>query len=597
MSEAAGDRYVLGTVLRRRAEVALAQGRLDAAGALLAQAARHAADLGLRKEQGHVLRVQAQLAAARSDQNSALDLSARSVATLEPLGDTFDLALARLHRGRLLVELDRSEEALPLLQAAVHTFRRLAVVAEAEEGGRLLYRLEIRVDRSAALAQRLDGLASLDLAPVRFVERALGLLCDNLRYERGAILVRGRPVAVRGQPDLSGLPVHDAVLSQTDRELFLPVRLDRRLLGVVWLRREVPLPVRIDRDRLGLVSRALAPHLAKLRELVSDSVHAMGIPGLRFRGVIGRNRDVLELLADVARFAATDVPVLIRGESGTGKELVARAIHESGPRADHPFITVNCAAVPESLLEAEFFGVEAGAATGVVARPGKFELAHTGTVFLDEIGDMSPSLQAKLLRVIEDKTVTRVGGATSTLVDARVVAATNMDLEARALSGQFRSDLLYRLNTVMHTIPPLRQRREDLPALADYLIAGAAQKYGRPARRASKEVMALFAEAPWPGNVRQLKHVVERAVILACGETIELADLPRELRQSFGPASASRPTVTVRGERRRAADEAERVALIEALDRANGNATRAAKLTGCSRTNFYRLLRKHHISR
>jgi len=596
LSESARDRYVLATVCRRRAEVALAQGRLAAVGELLAQAARHAADLGLQIEQGHVLRVQAQLAAARSDLNSALDLSARSVATLEPLGDTFDLALTRLHRGRLLIDLGREEEAQSMLQTAVRTFRRLSVVAEAEETGRLLYRLEIRVDRNAALAQRLAGLASLDLAPDRFVERALSILCDNLRFEQGAILVHGRPVALRGQPDLSGLSGRRAMPTQTDRELLLPVRLDRRLLGIMWLGRKVPLQAPIDPDQLDLVSRALAPHLIKLKELASESAQAQEIPGLRFRGVIGRNRDVLDLLADVARFAATDVPVLIRGESGTGKELVARALHESGPRADRPFVTVNCAAVPESLLEAEFFGVEEGAATGVAARPGKFELAHTGTIFLDEVGDMSSSLQAKLLRVIEDKTVMRVGGAKATLVDARVVAATNMDLEARALERQFRYDLLYRLNMVMHTIPPLRQRREDLPALTDYLIARAAQKYRRPARRASNEVLALFAEAPWPGNIRQLKHVVERAVILARGETIEIADLPPELRQSRGPTSLSRPAVTVRGERRRAADEAERAALIEALDRANGNATMAAKLTGCSRTNFYRLLRKHHIS-
>jgi DNA-binding NtrC family response regulator/tetratricopeptide (TPR) repeat protein len=597
LSESAGDRYVLATICRHRAEVALAQGRLDAVGELLARAARHAADLSLRKQQGEVLRVQALLAAARAQTGQALELFEMSEAMLEPLGDTFELGLTRLQHGRLLVEFGWSEQALPLLQVAARTFRRLSVVTEAEEANRLLYQLDMRTGRDAALAQRLDGLASLDLAPDHFVERALGILCDNLRFEQGAILVHGRPVAVRGQPDLSGLPVRRALLSQTDRELLLPVRQDRRLLGIMWLERKGPLPVRIDPGQLDLVSRALAPHLIKLTELARESAPAGEIPGLRFRGVIGRNRDVLDLLADVARFAATDVPVLIRGESGTGKELVARALHESGPRADHPFITVNCAAVPESLLEAEFFGVEEGAATGVAARPGKFELAHTGTIFLDEVGDMSPSLQAKLLRVIEDKTVMRVGGSKATLVDARVVAATNMDLEARALERQFRYDLFYRLNTVMHTIPPLRWRREDLPALTDYFIARTAQEYGRPARRASNEVLALFAEAPWPGNIRQLKHVVERAVILARGETIEIADLPPELRQSHGPTSLSRPAVTMRDERRRAADEAERAALLEALGRANGYAPAAAKLAGYSRTHFYRLMRKHHISR
>ncbi|HTW92347.1 MAG TPA: sigma 54-interacting transcriptional regulator [bacterium] len=595
LSESAGDRCVLATICRRRAEVALAQGRLAAAGELLAQAAHHATDLNLRKEQGQVLRVEAGLAAARHDTAPALDLFARSEAVLEPLGDTFDLALTRLLRGSLLVDLGREGEAQTMLQTAARTFRRLGVVAEAEEAGRLLYRLEMRADSNAALAQGLAGLAALDLTPEQFIERALLILCDNLRFEQGAVLVRGRPVALRGQPDLSGLSGRRAALSQTDVELLLPVRQDRRLLGILWLGRSVPLPARMEPDLIDAVSRALAPQFIRLRELGSESNPASEIPGLRFRGVIGRNRDVLDMLADVARFAATDVPVLIRGESGTGKELVARALHESGPRADRPFITVNCAAVPESLLEAEFFGVEEGAATGVAARPGKFELAHTGTIFLDEIGDMSSTLQSKLLRVIEDKTVTRVGGAKAILVDARVVAATNMDLEARVRERQFRSDLLYRLNTVMHTIPPLRRRREDLPALTEYFIVRTAQHYGRPARRAGNEVLAVFAEAPWPGNIRQLKHVIERAVILARGETLEIADLPPEFRQGH-PAFPVRSTASVRGERRRAADEAERAALLDAMGRANGYAPAAAKLAGYSRTYFYRLLRKHHIA-
>jgi transcriptional regulator with PAS, ATPase and Fis domain len=279
---------------------------------------------------------------------------------------------------------------------------------------------------------------------------------------------------------------------------------------------------------------------------------------------VGRNREVLDTLALIPRVAGTAVPVLIRGESGTGKELIARALHESGPRAEKPFVTVNCAAVPENLLEAEFFGVVKGAATGVEARPGKFELANGGTVFLDEIGDMSSGLQAKLLRVIEDKAVTRVGGTKATLVDVRVVAATNMDLDLRERQGLFRRDLMYRLNN-------------------------------RTVRRANDEVLALFAEYPWPGNIRQLQHVVERAVILAAGDTLEVTDLPLELRQT-GTLSTARPVAVTRVERSNAVAEAERTMLFESLNRANGNATEAAKLTGYSRAQFYRLLRKHHIT-
>ncbi|HTW91236.1 MAG TPA: sigma 54-interacting transcriptional regulator [bacterium] len=595
LSEATGDRCTLATVGRLRAEVALARGGLDAARDLLAQAERHASDLKLRKEQGEVLRVRALLSATRGETIPALELFTRAENTLEPLGDTFELAQVRLQWGRLLIELQRSGEALPLLQTAARTFRRLSVVAEAEEAGRLLYRLEVSADRDSALLQGLFGLTALGLAPDLLIERALQLLCDNLKFEQGVVLVDGQAIAVRGNPDLAQLPDPRSPLAQTDIALSLPVRQDRRLLGLVWLRRGQPLAARVEPGLLELVSRSLAPELLKLAELKSiESGRAPQIPGLRFRGVVGRNREVLEMLALVPRIAATEVPVLVRGESGSGKEFVARALHESGPRADGPFVTVNCAAVPENLLEAEFFGVEAGAATGVAARPGKFELADKGTIFLDEIADMSPALQARLLRVIEDTTVTRVGGSSETLVDVRVVAATNMDLDLRERQGLFRRDLLYRLNAVQFILPPLRLRREDLPALTNYFIAHTAQEHGRAVRRASDAVMALFAEYPWPGNIRQLQHVIERAVILASDDAIEIADLPPELRQAL-LVSPTQPVAATRDERRRLADAAEHAMLLEALEQAKGNATEAARLSGYSRAQFYRLLRKHHI--
>jgi len=596
LSEAAEDRCVLATVCCRRAELALARGWLDAAGDLLAQAERHATDLSLTREQGEALRVQALLSAARGDSARALELFRRSETTLEPLGDTFELALARLQRGRELMEVRRWEEALPVLQDAARTFRRLAVVAEAEEANRLLYRLEMRTDRNAALLQGLLSITALGLAPEQFIEQALQMLCDNTRFEQGAVLVDGRPVATLGNPDVSIPPVRCPVQSQTDLELLLPVKQEERVIGLVRLLRRPPLATRIDPEVLEVVSGTLAPALVKLGELRAiEADSTLQIAGLRFRGVVGRNREVLDVLGLVARMAATAVPVLIRGESGTGKELVARALHESGPRADKPFVTVNCAAVPESLLEAEFFGVEPGAATGVAARPGKFELAGEGTIFLDEIGDMSPALQAKLLQAIEEKTVTRVGGTEETPIGARVIAATNMDLDLRERQGLFRRDLLYRLNTVQLLLPPLRCRREDVPVLTQYFITRSAHEYNRPVRKASKEVLALFAGFSWPGNIRQLQHVIERAVILANGDTLQVADLPLELRQ-MRPAATSPAPVQTRAEQHQAAEETERAMLLDALRRANGDVPEAAKLTGYSRAQFYRLLRKHHIN-
>jgi transcriptional regulator with GAF, ATPase, and Fis domain len=595
LCEAAGDRSVLATVCCRRAEVAMARGWLDAAGDLLAQSMRHATDLNRPREQGEALRVQALLSAARGDSTRALDLFGRSEAMLEPLGDTFELALARLQHGRELLELNRSEEARPKLQTAAQTFRRLAVVAEAEEATRLLYRIEMSTDRKAALSEGLLSITALDLAPEQFIAQALSMMCDSLRFEQGAVLVGGRPVALKGQPDLAELPRPHASPSQTDLALLLPVRRDRRLLGSVWLRRAQPAPTRVEPGLLELVSRALAPSLARLVELATiETGRTPRIPGLRYRGVVGRNRELLDVLGQIPRVAATTVPVLICGESGSGKELVARALHESGPRADGPFVTVNCAAVPENLLEAEFFGVEKGAATGVSARPGKFELADKGSIFLDEIGDMSPALQARFLRVIEDKVITRVGGAKEIRVDVRVIAATNMDLDQRERQSLFRRDLLYRLNTVQLVLPPLRRRKKDLPVLTEYFIARAAQEYDRPVRRASKEVLGLFAGFSWPGNIRQLQHVVERAVILAAGDTLQVADLPLELRPRR-PVPTSTAAALTRPEQRRAADENERATLLNALGQTKGNVSEAAKLSGYSRAQFYRLLRKHHI--
>jgi DNA-binding NtrC family response regulator/tetratricopeptide (TPR) repeat protein len=594
LCEATEDRRGLATVCRRRAELALTRGWLDAADDLLSQAELHAADLNVTLEQGEALRVRAILSVVRGDSAHALELLGRSETVLAPLGDTFELASVRLQRGRVLIGDRHWDKALPVLQSAARTFRRLSVVAEAEEATRLLYRIELSTDRTAALLQALLSITALGLNPERFIEHALAMLCDNLQYEQGAVLVGGRPVALRGNPILPELTGREA-LTQTDLALMLPVRLESRVVGLIWLQRGVPRAMRVNPDVLEVVSGTLAPVLMRLGEITaieSDSIAR--IPGLRFRGVIGPNQEVLDVLRLVVRAAAPAVPVLIRGESGSGKELVARALHESGPRADHPFVTVNCAAVPEALLEAEFFGVEPGAATGVVARPGKFEQAGRGTIFLDEIGDMSPVLQAKLLRVVEEKTVTRVGGANETPIEARVVAATNMDLDQRERQGLFRRDLLYRLNTIQLLLPPLRHRQEDIPLLTQYFVVRAAQEYNRPVHGASDDLLALFAELSWPGNIRQLQHVVERAAILANGDVLQVTDLPPELRQPRADTTAQTPE-DLRDRFRERSDESERAMLAEALRKAKGNISKASRLSGLSRSQFYRLLRKHHL--
>jgi transcriptional regulator with PAS, ATPase and Fis domain len=268
----------------------------------------------------------------------------------------------------------------------------------------------------------------------------------------------------------------------------------------------------------------------------------------RTRGVLlARNEQMREVLDLIDRVADTDVTVLIRGESGTGKELVARAIHGSSPRREKPFVKVNCAALPSELLESELFGFERGAFTGAIQqKPGKFEFANHGTMFLDEISEMHAPLQSKLLQVLQDGEFARLGGRNDVRVDVRIVAATNRDLETAVADGHFREDLFFRLNVVCITLPPLRQRRDEIPELTQLFLRQYSEHYNKPALSLASDTMTLFAEYPWPGNVRELENLVRRAVILGSDESIrrELAEAiaTRTIRSSPIPALQTRST-------------------------------------------------------
>jgi transcriptional regulator with PAS, ATPase and Fis domain len=337
---------------------------------------------------------------------------------------------------------------------------------------------------------------------------------------------------------------------------------------------------------------------------MTDMVLSVGrertLPGLVYEGMVSCSPQMLANLGVVRKVADTNVPVLIRGESGTGKELVARALHLSGHRSTLPFIVVNCAAVPETLLEAELFGIRKGIATGVAERKGKFEAADGGTMFLDEIGDMSPALQAKLLRVLQDGLVEQVGGHSATKVDVRLVAATNQDLHKRIAEGMFRKDLYYRLNAVELVLPPLRGRTDDIREFAGYFLRKFNTEYQRTVAGVDPDVMERLLAHDWPGNIRQLEHVIKRAVVVAEGRTIRLQDLPEEFKAgvhgshhgSAGSMRHARSSI----EAEVGADVEKRL-LLEYMEKANWNATQAAKLAGYSRMHIYRLLRKHGITR
>ena len=310
----------------------------------------------------------------------------------------------------------------------------------------------------------------------------------------------------------------------------------------------------------------------------------------RVEGVIGESGRMQEALSLVRRVAASDATVLIRGESGTGKELIAKAIHYASRRAEGPLVRINCAALPEGLLESELFGHEKGAFTGAHAmRRGRFELAHGGSLFLDEIGDLPPHLQVKLLRVLQEREIERVGSSHPIQVDVRLLAATHCDLEALLKEGRFRDDLYYRINVVTISVPPLRERREDIPLLLDHFLSRFARENGKTIRGLTREARETLLRYDYPGNVRELENVVERAVVLTRDEVIGLADLPlavREPEPDTGEAAGLPAAV----------EGLERRMIREALARADGIQTRAAELLGISERVLRYKLRKYGLS-
>lgn len=304
--------------------------------------------------------------------------------------------------------------------------------------------------------------------------------------------------------------------------------------------------------------------------------------------IIGQSEEMERVKKMILKVAGSSSTVMIRGDSGVGKELVARAIHKASPRANEIFQAVNCAAINENLIESELFGHEKGSFTGAhTQKKGQFEIADQGTLFLDEIGDLNISMQAKILRALQEREIMRVGGARPIKVDVRVIAATNRDLEAMVKDGRFREDLYYRLNIIPIVIPPLRHRRDDIPPLVDFFIAKHLTGSHRPIRGLTAGARNLIMSYSWPGNVRQLESAIERAILLCEGNEIEVEDLPVEIRQEGTSAAAFNFKLPPEGI---SFEEVERSLITQAMDQTNWNITRAAKLLGLSfRTLQYRL--------
>jgi two-component system nitrogen regulation response regulator NtrX len=344
-------------------------------------------------------------------------------------------------------------------------------------------------------------------------------------------------------------------------------------------------PLSLEKTLLS-VSRALEhSRLSRENRALREAIE-------REHQLIGESAAIREVRRQISLAAPTQGRVLIHGENGSGKELVARAIHRLSARRDQPFVEVNCAAIPEALIESELFGHEKGAFTGAIARRrGKFELADGGTIFLDEIGDMTLSTQAKVLRVLEEQTFERVGGKDTIQVDVRVIAASNKNLHELIAAGSFREDLFYRLNVIPIEVPPLKKRQDDIPLLVDYFIRVFSEENGKPPKTVTGEALAYFINYEWPGNVRELKNMVERLVIMTPGGTITVADLPPPLV----PAVTGEEGVGKRSFRE-ARETFERAYILAELRANDGNVTKTAEKLGLERSHLYRKLKAYGIT-
>jgi two-component system response regulator AtoC/two-component system nitrogen regulation response regulator NtrX len=366
----------------------------------------------------------------------------------------------------------------------------------------------------------------------------------------------------------------------------------------------IPKPYEIDELRAAVARAAetlsLRREAARLKAEL-DQARAYG-------ELVGASEPMRRVFETIEKVSQTDVTVLIRGESGTGKEIVAREIHRRGARADAPFVAMNCAAMPETLVESELFGHEKGAFTGASAqRPGKFELADGGTLLLDEIGDMSPGTQAKVLRVLQNGEFERLGGRRTLRADVRLISSTHRDLQAEIRSGRFREDLYFRLRVVEIVLPPLRQRPEDIPLLAEHFLTLFSRRHDAPPRALAPEAMRKLVDAPWPGNVRQLRNVMESAVVLAGTDTIGPEDLSIDRMNPPAPASASGTgtlaadpralaaacgDVPLREAKKRFTREFEAACIRRALEQTDGNISRAAERLGMKRQNLQKKMRE-----
>jgi Nif-specific regulatory protein len=421
----------------------------------------------------------------------------------------------------------------------------------------------------------------------------------------GKVIQTGRPMVVpRVSEDplfLNRTGARDGLKKKDVAFICVPIKIGSEVMGALSADHVLPKEVSLEEDvRLLTIIGSMIAQAVRLRQSAQEERQKLMDENRRltdqlkekFRpaNIIGNSKQMQDVYDQVAQVCKSNTTVLIRGESGTGKELVAHAIHFNSPRSGKPFIRVNCAALPETLVESELFGHEKGAFTGALAtRQGRFELANTGTIFLDEIGDFSPATQVKLLRVLQEREFERVGGSQSIKVDVRVIAATNRDLEQMISEGKFRQDLYYRLNVFSIHIPALRERKADILLLSDYFVEKYARQHHKSVKRISTPAIDMLMAYHWPGNVRELENCIERAVLVSEDEVIHGFHLPPSLQT----AEAS-GTVTV-GPLQATLDNVEREMIIESLKSGRGNMAKAARALGMTERLIGLRVKKHGI--
>ena len=452
----------------------------------------------------------------------------------------------------------------------------------------------------------------------------------DLNLETAASGEEGLKVIKSFQPDLVLMDVRMGGINGL--ETLRRIRQDDAKLPVIMMTAYGTTQTAIDAMKLGAYDYLLKPFdVPKLKQIVADALKAARDmrqvvacePLLETEdydlGIVGRSQPMQEVFKMIGQLAGSDVTALVTGESGTGKELVARAIYHNSRRNDKSYLPINCAAIPENLLESELFGHEKGSFTGAISqRIGKFEQCDKGTLFLDEIGDMTLSTQAKILRVLQSGTIERVGGNKPIVVDVRIIAATNKRLEEAVASREFREDLFYRLNVVRVSLPTLRERREDIPLLIDYFLKTISSAEGRKPKSILEDAQERLMQHDWPGNVRELENVIRRTIVMAKGEAIRADDLPTDIRsvgrdpagtsQALGqaepPLAATIDLGTISAKLFHWAKERPDIAVLPAVEReliahalreTNGNQVRAAKLLGITRATLRKRIEKFSI--